>query len=122
MEFIDMKAVKIIGGSLAGSLLLFSAAQADHNSVWGEGWANMPNDIHNTRIETLGEDGTTFRDFVQYGNGADSVNSLSIDATSTRSAGMGGSSMRSGLGSTFSSGGRGGLGGGVAAAGGGRGR
>jgi len=46
---------------------------ADHNSKWGEGWANMPNDIHNTRIDTRG-DNDAFRDFVRYGNGADSVN------------------------------------------------
>ncbi|MGE0624425.1 MAG: hypothetical protein AB7I04_05860 [Pseudomonadales bacterium] len=48
-------------------------ALADHNSKWGEGWANMPNDIHNTRIDTRG-DNDAFRDFVRYGNGADSVN------------------------------------------------
>jgi len=58
-----------------------SAAYADHNSVWGEGWANMPNDIHNTRIETLDvEDGNTiFTDFVREGGGADSVNDAVLD-------------------------------------------
>ena len=39
----------------AATVLAFIAAPAiaDHNSKEGEGWANMPNDIHNTRIETL---------------------------------------------------------------------
>jgi hypothetical protein len=42
---------------LTSAALLFSAqAFADHNSKNGEGWANMPNDIHNTRIETRGDD------------------------------------------------------------------
>jgi len=59
---------------LTSAALLFSAqAFADHNSKNGEGWANMPNDIHNTRIETRG-DNEAFRDFVKQGNGADSVN------------------------------------------------
>lgn len=48
---------------------------ADHNSIWGPGKANMPNDIHNTRIE----DSATmtpeeWRDFVRQGAGADTVN------------------------------------------------
>ncbi len=56
--------------------LLSGPAFSDHNSKWGEGWANMPNDIHNTRIDTRG-DNTAFRDFVRYGNGADSDNRVS---------------------------------------------
>ncbi len=63
---------------LAGVLLLPMTASADHNSKWGEGWANMPNDIHNTRIDTRG-DNTAFRDFVRNGNGADSVNRYATD-------------------------------------------
>ena len=61
---------------LASAALVFSAqAIADHPSKWGEGWANMPNDIHNTRVETRESgDNEAFRDFVQYGDGADSVN------------------------------------------------
>lgn len=59
---------------------------ADHNSVWGEGWANMPNDIHNTRIDTLG-DNVAFRDFVRYGEGADSVNRFA-DTSSAQSSDM----------------------------------
>ncbi|OYW19320.1 MAG: hypothetical protein B7Z52_03755 [Burkholderiales bacterium 12-64-5] len=39
----------LVFGSLAA---LFSvSALADHNSPMGAGWANMPNDIHNTQIE-----------------------------------------------------------------------
>ena len=42
---------------LASAALLFSAQSvADHNSKNGEGWANMPNDIHNTRIDTRAAD------------------------------------------------------------------
>jgi hypothetical protein len=59
---------------------LSTPALADHNSKWGEGWANMPNDIHNTRIDTRG-DNTAFRDFVRQGNGAATDN-----GKSTRSA------------------------------------
>jgi hypothetical protein len=61
---------------LASAALVFSAqAIADHNSKWGEGWANMPNDIHNTRIDTRESgDNDAFKDFVKQGNGADSVN------------------------------------------------
>ena len=39
----------------------------------------MPNDIHNTRIETLGGDSESFTSFVRYGNGADSVNRYADD-------------------------------------------
>lgn len=73
-------------------LLTFSTATlADHNSPMGEGWANMPNDVHNTRVETRESgDNEAFKDFVQYGNGASTVNrftdtSTSIDSASTTS-------------------------------------
>jgi hypothetical protein len=70
------------------ALFATSLAMADHNSIWGEGLANMPNDIHNTRIETMdSEDSSEFVDFVSQGAGADSVN----DAESI-SAGGGGMS------------------------------
>ena len=63
-----------------------SLAFADHNSVWGEGWANMPNDIHNTRVDTLNSgDQDGFRDFVRYGNGATSVNRFTSDSPSRSS-------------------------------------
>ena len=57
--------------------LILSSSQvlADHNSKNGEGWANMPNDIHNMRVETLdNNDNEAFRDFVKFGGGADSEN------------------------------------------------
>ena len=66
------------------SATLSAPALADHNSKWGEGWANMPNDIHNTRIETRG-DNTAFRDFVRYGNGAESTNRYSTSDATGRS-------------------------------------
>lgn len=69
------------GKALCLSLLAATVsvpAVADHNSRWGEGWANMPNDIHNTRIDTRG-DNDAFRDFVRHGNGADSVNRFDTD-------------------------------------------
>ena len=48
-------------------------ASADHNSPWGAGWANMPNDIHNTRIED-NLSGQEWRDFVRQGSGAQTTN------------------------------------------------
>ena len=64
---------------LVSGLLVNSSVYADHNSVNGEGWANMPNDIHNTRIDTLDSDSNEFTDFVRYGEGADSVNRFATD-------------------------------------------
>ena len=64
-------------------LLAPTAAMADHNSHWGAGWARMPNDIHNTRIDTRG-DNATFRDFVRHGNGAESVNRYEPSSGSRR--------------------------------------
>ena len=57
---------------VAAVLLMFTSApvvMADHNSPYGAGWANMPNDIHNTRIED-NLSGDAWRDFVRQGNGA----------------------------------------------------
>jgi len=72
---------------ITGSMFAASSAWADHNSIWGEGWANMPNDIHNSAIE---DDQDTFMDLVQYGGGADSVNRY---ADTTDTATMSGGSM-----------------------------
>lgn len=80
----------LVIGSLA--TLLAAPAFADHNSPHGAGWANMPNDIHNTRIED-DLSGTAFRDFVRQGNGAATVNRY-LDASTT----MGGSRMGGGQG------------------------
>ena len=71
---------------LAAGLLVSNSVYADHNSVNGEGWANMPNDIHNTRIDTLGSDSSEFTDFVRYGAGADSVNRFATDNERSTSA------------------------------------
>jgi len=64
----------VLAGALSAGTVL-----ADHNSPWGEGWANMPNDVHNTRLDTR-DDNEAFIDFVRYGNGAESVNRFA-DAT-----------------------------------------
>jgi hypothetical protein len=73
---------------VGSTVVLFGAASlasADHNSVWGEGWAKMPNDIHNTRVETLNSgDRAAFRDFVRYGNGAAATNRFLSDSPSRR--------------------------------------
>lgn len=63
--------------SLLGNLISVPA-MADHNSPNGEGWANMPNDIHNMRIDTLDGDDDIFIDFVSQGDGADLVNRFLI--------------------------------------------
>jgi len=82
----------LVLGSLAA---LFSvSALADHNSPWGAGWANMPNDIHNIQIED-DLSGTEFSDLVRQGAGADTVNRY-LDSTTT---------LQSGSGSTASGGG-----------------
>lgn len=65
---------------VAGSLFAATAAQADHNSIWGAGHANMPNDIHNSAIE---DDQDVFLDLVQQGGGADSVNRYDTDTSVT---------------------------------------
>ncbi len=79
-------------GSLAA---LFSvSALADHNSPMGAGWANMPNDIHNTRIED-DLSGTEFSDFVRQGAGADTVNRY-VDTTPLQSGSGGGGNASGG--------------------------
>jgi hypothetical protein len=72
----------LVFGSLA--TLVSVSALADHNSPNGAGWANMPNDIHNTRIED-GLSGTEFADFVRQGAGADTVNRY-LDSNTTSGA------------------------------------
>lgn len=72
--------------AIATSLLASAgSALADHNSKNGEGSANMPNDIHNTRVNTLeNDDNSAFRDFVKYGEGSTTVNRF--DSSETESA------------------------------------
>ena len=66
-----------VGTTLLGAAGL---AVADHNSKNGEGWANMPNDIHNTRVDTReNNDNEAFREFVKFGEGSESVNRFESD-------------------------------------------
>jgi len=81
----------LVFGSLAALISL--SALADHNSPNGSGWANMPNDVHNTRIED-GLSGTEFADFVRQGAGAATVNRY-LDSTPSVS-GSGSSTTRGG--------------------------
>jgi len=74
-----MKIRTLFATCIASGVLATTSAYADHNSVWGEGWANMPNDIHNTRIETLSGDNSEFIVFIRGGGGADSVNDAVLD-------------------------------------------
>jgi len=83
-----MKIRTILATCLTGGILATSIAYADHASPMGAGWANMPNDIHNTRLEDTQEE---FMDLVRYGGGADSVNRYADDTTRA----MGGSRSRS---------------------------
>ncbi len=78
----------VIALLVAGSLFAASSAFADHNSVWGAGSANMPNDIHNSAIE---DDQDVFLDLVQYGDGADSVNRYDDTSEDSTDTDMGGS-------------------------------
>jgi len=76
---------------LALTLATAPLAMADHNSRFGEGWANMPNDVHDTRIDTLdSDDPTDFVDFVRQGNGADSVRDSDYVARGGMASGAGG--------------------------------
>jgi hypothetical protein len=98
-------------GLLIAAVASPAVVLADHNSKWGEGWANMPNDIHNTRVETRG-DNTAFRDFVKKGNGADSVNRFSTSDSQGRRQQFSTGSQRSAVtssrrGSSSGNGGRG---------------
>ena len=62
-----MKLKTLLAISIATGVFASSAAIADHKSPMGAGTANMPNDIHNTRIE---DDNETFLNLVQQGGGA----------------------------------------------------
>ena len=73
-----MKIRTLLATCIASGVLATTAAYADHNSPMGAGWANMPNDIHNTRLEDTNEE---FMDLVQGGGGADSVNRYDDDTT-----------------------------------------
>jgi hypothetical protein len=66
--------------SLAAALTVLVAplAVADHMSPWGMGWASMPNDVHNTRLDPDVTD-EEFRELVQQGDLADTVNRCDVD-------------------------------------------
>ena len=60
-----------------------TAVRADHNSKNGDGWANMPNAVHDYRIDIRGDTAEPmlaqgkndeFTAWVQYGDGAASEN------------------------------------------------
>ena len=72
---------RVVTLAVASGLLVVAAPViADHNSKNGEGWANMPNDIHNMRIETReANDNEAFRDFVKYGEGSKTENRFATD-------------------------------------------
>lgn len=76
----------LLRGLIIAAAACLTAAQADHMSPWGAGWANMPNDIHNTRLDTRG-DNDAFLDFIRYGEGADSTNRFLIEETALVEAG-----------------------------------
>jgi len=61
--------IKYALASLLATQTLGTVAMADHMSIWGEGWANMPNEIHNLRMEYK-DDNDAFLAEVQYGAGA----------------------------------------------------
>jgi len=73
---------RLITLAAAAGLIGAGPVLADHNSKNGEGWANMPNDIHNTRVETReNDDNAAFRDFVKYGEGSKTVNRFDSEGT-----------------------------------------
>jgi len=76
---------RIVTLAVASGLLVVTAPVfADHNSKNGEGWANMPNDIHNMRIETSeADDNEAFKDFVKYGESSTSENRFATDDTAS---------------------------------------
>lgn len=83
-----MKARLATSTAIALILAASGPAFADHNSKNGEGWANMPNDIHNTRIETKeADDNEAFRDFVKYGEGSRTENRFDTDSSDPAQSG-----------------------------------
>lgn len=79
-----MKLKTLLATCLTSGALVMTSAYADHASPMGEGWANMPNDIHNTRLEDSQEE---FMDLVQGGGGVDSTNRYDDDTTTTEPPG-----------------------------------
>ncbi len=66
-----------------GIALASASAMADHNSPWGEGWGNMPNDTHDTRIDTR-DDSDAWHDYLDSRDiGGGSVDMTTIDRLTT---------------------------------------
>lgn len=72
------------------SITFTAQVSADHNSPMGEGWANMPNDIHNTVVED-DLSGRDFMEFISRGAGANSVNRYADDSNGNGGGNGGGS-------------------------------
>lgn len=82
-----MRTTLIALGAVTALVMAAAPAFADHNSKDGEGTANMPNDIHNTRVETKeANDNEAFRDFVKYGEGSKVPNRFESDETTAPKA------------------------------------
>ena len=73
-----MKIRTLLTICISGGMLVTAIAFADHNSPMGAGFASMPNDIHNSRLEDSDEE---FMDLVRYGDGVDSVNRYDDETT-----------------------------------------
>ena len=54
-----MKLKSLLAIFITTSVFASSAVLADHKSPMGAGTANMPNDIHNTRIDTMDDETIT---------------------------------------------------------------
>jgi hypothetical protein len=91
----NIKTMKKI--TLAGIVSIFFSANglADHNSPFGAGLANMPNDIHNTVIED-DLSGSEFMDFISQGAGAISVNRYTDDSNGNSRRDVNGGSTHGG--------------------------
>lgn len=77
-----MKLKTLLATCLTSGALVMTSAYADHNSPMGEGWANMPNDVHNTRLDpTISDD--EFSELVQGGDLATEPNRYDDDTTTT---------------------------------------
>ena len=67
---------------MIAAIAFAAPAYADHMSPWGAGWANMPNDVHNTRIDTrIDGDNDAFLDFIMFGEGVDVTNRFLVEET-----------------------------------------
>lgn len=73
---------------LLAGITAVATVQADHNSPWGEGWASMPNDIHDTRVDTMDGETQDFVDFVRQGSGSASGDQSGIYSSDERGGGM----------------------------------